>query len=72
MSKVYEVADEQNDIVVRFDGKLVDRVALARLLDFIELESIRKHSALSDRDARTLADEIDQAIWNQVKHKYRG
>lgn len=72
MSKVYEVADEHDDIVVRFDSKLVDRAALARLLDFIELESIRKHSALSDQDARALADKIDQAVWSQVKHKYSG
>lgn len=72
MSKVYEVADEQDDIVVRFDSKLVDREALARLLDFIELESIRKHSALSDQDARALADEIDRTVWSQAKHKYSG
>ncbi len=72
MSKVYEVDNEQDEIIVRFDGKLVDRQALARLLDFIELESIRRRSTLSDQDARALADEIDQTVWNRVKHKYTG
>lgn len=70
MSKSYEVANEQGDIVVRFNGELVDRDALSRLLDFVELESIRKRSQLTVEEAVQLADEIDRSVWERVKHKY--
>jgi len=70
MSKSCEIANEQGDIVVRFNGELVDRDALSRLLDFVELESIRKRSQLSKEDAAQLADEIDRSVWEHIKHKY--
>jgi hypothetical protein len=70
MSKSYEIANEQGDIIVRFNGELVDRDALARLLDFVELESVRKRSRLSEEDAAQLADEIDRSVWERIKHKY--
>jgi hypothetical protein len=55
--------------VVRFNGELVDRDALSRLLDFVELESIRKRSQLGKEDAAQLADEIDRSVWERIKHK---
>ena len=70
MSKSYEVANEKGDIVVRFNEELVDRDALSRLLDFVELESVRKRSRLTQAEAAKLADEIDQSVWERVKHKY--
>lgn len=70
MSKSYEVANEQGDIVVRFNGAFVDRDALARLLDFVELESIRKRSQLTEEEATRLANEVDRSVWERVKHKY--
>jgi hypothetical protein len=56
--------------VVRFNGELVDRDALSRLLDFVELESIRKRSQLGKEDAAQLADEIDRSVCERIKHKY--
>ncbi|WP_022836336.1 hypothetical protein [Salisaeta longa] len=70
MSKSYEIANEQGDIVVRFNGELVNHDALTRLLDFVELESIRKRSQLSAEDAAKLADEIDRSVWERIKPKY--
>jgi hypothetical protein len=70
MSKPYQIENEEGDIVIRFDGELVDRSALARLLDFVELESIRRRSQLTEEDAAQLADEIDQSVWERIKHKY--
>lgn len=70
MSKSYKIANEQGDIVVRFNGELVDREALSRLLDFVELESIRNRSRLSEEEAARLADEIDHSVWERIKHKY--
>jgi hypothetical protein len=59
MSKSCQIKNEEKDIVIRFDGELVGRNALARLLDFVELESIRRRSQLTEEDAAQLADEID-------------
>jgi hypothetical protein len=70
MSKSYQIESEEGDIVIRFDGELVDRSALARLLDFIELESIRRRSQLTEEDAAQIADKIDQSVWERIKHKY--
>ncbi|PSQ71549.1 MAG: hypothetical protein BRD38_01690 [Bacteroidetes bacterium QH_9_67_14] len=56
--------------MVRFDDELVDRETVGKLLDYVELESIRKRSQLSEEKAVELADDIDRAVWEQVKHKY--
>ncbi|HVR99954.1 MAG TPA: hypothetical protein VMW27_25235 [Thermoanaerobaculia bacterium] len=72
MSKAYEVANEQDQIVIRFDSKIVDQNALSRVLDYLELESLRSRSRMTEAEASELAEEIDQAVWEQVKHKYTG
>lgn len=68
--KAYEITSEPGHLVIRFDDDLVDREAVAKLLDYVELESIRKRSQLSEEKASELADEIDRAVWEQVKHRY--
>ena len=68
--KAYEVTSEPGHLVVRFDDELVDRETVGKLLDYVELESIRKRSQLSEEKAVELADDIDRAVWEQVKHKY--
>ena len=68
--KAYEVTSEPGYLVVRFDDELVDRETVGKLLDYVELESIRKRSQLSEEKAAELADDIDRAVWEQVKHKY--
>jgi hypothetical protein len=40
----------------------IDQSALGRFLDYLELESIRKHSRLTEEQAAGLADEIDHAV----------
>ncbi len=70
MDQTFEISDERDDIVIRFDRKLVDRQALSRLLRYLEMESIRKRSRLTEAQAAELADEIDKAVWERVKHKY--
>ncbi len=70
MDQSFEVTDERDDIVIRFDKNLVDRQALSKLLRYIEMESIRKRSRLTEEQAARLADEIDRAVWERIKHKY--
>ena len=68
--KAYEVTSEPGQLVIRFDDDLVDRETVSKLLDYVELESIRKRSQLSEEKAGELADEIDRAVWEQIKHEY--
>lgn len=68
--KAYEVANDQDEVVIRFDRRLVDREALSELLDYVEAESIRKQSEMTEEQIRALADDVDRAVWEQVKHTY--
>lgn len=70
MRRAYKIASEEEEIVVRFSSKLVDRDSVERLLDFLELESIRKRSGLTDEQTAALAAEVDASVWEQVRHKY--
>lgn len=70
MRKTFEVANERDDIVIWFDKKLVDREALSRLLRYVEMEPVRKRSEMTAAQATVLANEIDRAVWEKVKHNY--
>lgn len=67
---IYSIAVENKDIVIRLNSDLVDRDALTKLLDYIELESIRKRSQLTEAQASRLANQIDRNVWQNAKHKY--
>ncbi|MBN2122941.1 MAG: hypothetical protein JW821_01490 [Deltaproteobacteria bacterium] len=49
---MYEVAFEEESVVIRFDRELVDRDCLSRFLDYINLETVRNKSPLWDRKIR--------------------
>jgi len=67
---LYSIAVENEDIVIRLKSELVDRDALNRLLDYIELESIRKRSRLTEGQVSLLANEVDRGVWQSTKHRY--
>ncbi len=69
-SNTYTITLEKNDIVVRLDRDLIDEEALARLLDYVELESIRKRSKLTEEQASRLTEEVDQAAWESSRPKF--
>jgi hypothetical protein len=70
MPKSFQIESSQDDIVLRFNRDLVDPATLSRLLDHIELAALQKASELSSEQAEALADDIDAAVWEQVKNKY--
>jgi hypothetical protein len=72
MKKVsmFTIAVDKKDIVVRVDRDLIDEKSLRRLLDYIELESIRKRSKLTEQQAARLAEEVDRAAWESSKPKF--
>ena len=69
-SNTYTITLEKNDIVVRLDRDLIDEEALARLLDYVELESIRKRSKLTEEQASRLTEGVDQAAWESSRPKF--
>jgi hypothetical protein len=64
---MYTIAKENRDLVVRVPGGSLDDEALAKFLDYLELETIRRRSRLSDEEAKTMADDIDRSIWNNQR-----
>ncbi len=71
-SPSYKIAIEQGTVVVRFDRDAIDETALGRFLDYLELQSIRKRSQLSEEQATALAGEIDRSVWNTLKEAFAG
>lgn len=63
----YRIDIEERDIVVRVRRDVLDREEVSRFLDYLELESIRRRSQLSETDAVALADEIDRAVWKRTR-----
>lgn len=65
----YKIDVENGETVVRLRSGLLDQHQLARFLDYLELESIRQRSRLTEEDAETFADEIDQAVWDRNRSR---
>jgi hypothetical protein len=66
MLATYQVAVEQDSILVRLPAALFDRDELIRFLDYLEVEAIRRRSQLSRADADALVAKIDRACWRQL------
>ena len=67
MLATYQVAVEEDSILVRVPTNLFNRDEIVRFLDYLEVETIRRRSQLTRAAAEQLAAEIDQAGWRQVR-----
>lgn len=67
MSTAFRIAPEQGDIVIRLPKGSVDEEQLMALLDYLELETMRRRSELSSEDAERLARDVNQGAWQQVR-----
>ena len=72
MSISYEIAVEEDSILVRMPANLFSREEIIQFLDYLEVEAIRRRSQLTRADAEQLADEIDQAGWSQMQERSGG
>lgn len=70
MSAAFRIAPEQGDIVIRLPRGSVDEEQLMALLDYLELETLRRRSELSGEDAERLAGDVNQNAWQQVRHLF--
>lgn len=68
----YRIDVEDEDLVVRLKRDLVDREEVSKFLDYLELESLRRRSQLTEADAAALADEIDRAGWERNRLRVEG
>lgn len=64
---MYKIGYEDKEIIIRLSGDLIDKESLSKILDYIELESIRKKSKLSNEQAIALAKEVDQEVWKSIR-----
>jgi hypothetical protein len=71
---MYQVEYQNKDIVIRFDRNSIDKKfacnLLASLLEYLEIEQIRKKSKLTEKQAKLLAKEINQKVWKKIKDKF--
>ncbi len=70
MSIAYQISSDQDDIVIRLSRRFINEQELTKLLDYLELEAIRRRSKLLPEDADVLAGEVQQGAWQQVKHLF--
>lgn len=68
----YRIDVEEQDLVVRVRRGVLDRDEVSRFLDFLELESIRRRSELTEAEAARLADEIDASVWERYRSRVEG
>ncbi len=70
MPSSYEIETDQNNITIRLPRQFADEKMLSRFLDYLELESIRQRSRLTEDDAQELASEVQESAWKQVRHLF--
>ena len=68
----YQINVENKDVIVRFRRDMIDETTLGLFLDYLEMESIRKRSQLTEAQAAELAKEIDATVWKKLKPVYIG
>ncbi len=69
-SSAYSIAVEDTDIVVRLNREAIDQDALRRFLDYLDLETVRNQSQLTDEQAVEIAADIDHAVWETLKPSF--
>lgn len=69
---LYNITVDNQDIIVRFNRELMDRDTLNKFLDYLELETIKRRSNLTEEQAATLAEEINHDVWSKIKQKFVG
>ena len=61
--------DDSDGFTVHVPNGL-DRESVSRFLDFLVLERARLESQLTAEEAAEIADEIDRAVWEQIRSSY--
>ncbi|MBW4642310.1 MAG: hypothetical protein KME23_04715 [Goleter apudmare HA4340-LM2] len=70
--ELYNITLDNQDIIIRFNKDILAQESLIKFLEYIELETIRKSSSLTEEQVNIIADEIDRDVWLKIKHKFIG
>lgn len=62
--------EDDEDFIVRVRRNALEREEISKFVDFLLIESIRKKSKLTEEEAAEIADEIDRAVWEQLRPRY--
>jgi hypothetical protein len=68
----YQVEEDGKDLVVRIPASAVTRERLERFLDWIQFESLKSRSQLTEADAAELAREVKHAVYLANRHRAHG
>ena len=63
----YHVAVDEATITVRVDRAIFDPDALAKFLDYLSLEAIRRRSQATQAEVDALATEVKRKAWQRVQ-----
>jgi hypothetical protein len=61
---------DDDGFTLNVPGGVLDRERVSRFLDYLILEAAREQSHLTPEEAAEIADDIDRAIWEQVRSEY--
>ncbi len=67
-SMIDQLDNDAENSIAKFNQQPIDRDALIRLLDYLELESLRNRSQMKAAVANTLTLDVKQSAWSKVKH----
>ena len=63
----YTIAVDTETVTVRVDRATFDPDALAKFLDYLSLETIRRRSQATQAEVDALADEVKRKAWQRVQ-----
>jgi hypothetical protein len=60
--------EDNDDVLIRFNKNMLNPESLKKLFDYLEFEAIRNASHLTEMQAESLAKEINQAVWENLRN----
>jgi len=70
LQETYSVVNENEEVVIRLKRATFDSKRIVQFLNLIEFEIIRQKSKLTEEQAESLANEINQKVWEVAKKKF--
>lgn len=66
---MYRIEQTKKEIIIRFDGDLVDEQLITKMLEYFEFRQSLQEGILSIKQSQRLAKEINQNVWDKLKNK---
>ena len=66
----YEIRSEDDQVVIRIPRDKVDEGVISRVLEYMDFEIIRSRSQATQEQIDELAEEVQKAAYERVKHLF--